>query len=105
MTSPGAHLVICSRGAPISSATAATGSRLPERIPGNDCDATGEDHVHRGGRLSRAAEELAGLEPPDLAEAADAVDLGRRKDREHLVEPRRQGAAGCDRLWRVRFPW
>ena len=32
--------------------------------------------------------ERARREPPDLAEPADAVDLGGGKDREHLVEPR-----------------
>jgi hypothetical protein len=76
------------------------GQRLPERIPERDRDAAGEDHVHRRDRLSRPAEELAVREPPDLAEPADAVDLGGSKDREHLVESRRQGAAGCDRLRR-----
>ena len=43
-------------------------------------------------------QELPGREPPDLAETSDAVDLGRGKDRKHLVEPRRQGAVGCGRL-------
>ena len=35
-------------------------------------------------------------EPPDLAEPADEVDLGGRKDREHLVEPRRQDTFSGD---------
>jgi len=77
--------------------------RLPERVPENDRDAAGEDHVHRRDGLSRPAEELAGREPPDLAEPADAGDLGGGKDREHLVEPRRQGAAGRERLCRERL--
>ena len=80
------------------------GHRLPERVAENDRDPAGEDHVHPGDRFSRAEEELAGREPPDLAERPDAVDLGRGEDREHLVEPRRQDAAGCDRLCRVRVP-
>ena len=94
------HLRHLLEGAPISSATVATGTRLPERVPENDRDAAGEDHVHRRDRLSRPAEELAVREPPDLAEPADAVDLGGERtgniwlNRDARAPPGVTGSAG-----------
>ena len=69
--------------------------RLPEPIAWHDRDPAGEDHVHPGDGFSCLEQEFSGREPPDLAETPDAVDLGRGKDRKHLVEPRRQGGVGC----------
>ena len=77
---------------------------LSQSIACLDRDPAGQDHVHPGDGLANLEERCSGRELPDLAETADAVDLGLGKDRKHLVEPRRQDAIGCGRHCRSRVP-
>lgn len=50
--------------------------------------AAGQDHVHAASRIADAEQEFARLPCVDRAEAADAVDLGRRQRGKHLMTAR-----------------
>ena len=67
---------------------------LAHRIAAGDRHPAGEDHVHPRAGFSRLIQDFPGTEPANLAEVPDPVDLGRGKDRKHLLEPRRQRGGG-----------
>jgi hypothetical protein len=72
--------------------------RMAEAVARQDRNPAGEDHVHPGYGLSGPEQQLPCRKAPDLAETPDAVDLGRREDRKHLLEARGQGGVGGGRL-------
>jgi len=67
--------------------------RSAEAVAADDGDPAREDHEHAGAGLTHPAEEFARLKALLVAEMPDPVDLGRRKDREHLLKPRGQRGA------------
>src|SRR5262249_25518277 len=78
------------------------GHRSAKRISADDRETAGEDQAHPRAGLPHPKQELPRAESTQVAEAPDPVDLPRRKDREHLVEPPSQPAVPRWRMQRTK---